>query len=99
MSGTAGAVRKPLSTRISSQIQPSLPGMCAVSAAVELLATTSGIEARGAIFTRREVAEFLLDLARYTPNRPLHELRLLEPSFGGGDFLLPAVERLLAAWK
>jgi hypothetical protein len=26
-------------------------------------------------------------------------MRLLEPSFGGGDFLLPIIGRLLAAWR
>lgn len=57
-----------------------------------------GIEERGAIFTRREVADFILDLAGYRADRPLHLQRLLEPSFGGGDFLLPAIERLLAAY-
>lgn len=54
---------------------------------------------RGAVFTRREVVEFILDLAGYTVDRPLHQLRLLEPSFGNGDFLLPIVERLLAAYE
>ncbi len=57
-----------------------------------------GIEARGAIFTRREVVDFILDLAGYRADRPLHQQRLLEPSFGGGDFLLPAIERLLIAY-
>lgn len=56
-------------------------------------------EARGAVFTRREVVEFILDLAGYTAQRSLHELRLLEPACGSGDFLLPAVERLLKAWQ
>lgn len=79
--------------------QPSLPGLCPISQAVEILATSGGIEARGAIFTRREVVEFLLDLCGYTSDRPLHTLKLLEPSFGGGDFLLPAIERLLTAWS
>lgn len=79
--------------------QPSLPGLCPVAQAVEILATGAGIEARGAIFTRREIVDFLLDLCGYQADRPLHKLRLLEPSFGGGDFLLPAVERLLAAWQ
>ena len=79
--------------------QQSLPGLCAITQAVEILATKGGIEARGAIFTRREVVEFLLDLCGYSSDRPLHTLKLLEPSFGGGDFLLPAVERLLTAWK
>jgi type I restriction-modification system DNA methylase subunit len=71
----------------------------AALAAVEVLASQGGVEARGAVFTRREVVDFILDLAGYTPDKPLHEMRLLEPSFGGGDFLLPTVERLLAAWR
>ena len=79
--------------------QQSLPGLCPITQAVEVLAISGGIEARGAIFTRREVVEFLLDLCGYTPDRPLHTLRLLEPSFGGGDFLLPAIERLVTVWK
>jgi hypothetical protein len=53
---------------------------------------------RGAVNTRREVAEFILDLCGYTTSQPLHKLRFLEPSFGNGDFLVPAVERLLQAW-
>ena len=52
---------------------------------------------RGAIFTRPEVVDFMLDLIGYTPDRPLWQFRLLEPSFGGGEFLLRAVERLLEA--
>jgi len=59
----------------------------------------AGHEERGAVFTRREVVDFMLDLAGYTVDRPLHNFRLLEPCFGGGDFLLPAVERLLEAYK
>lgn len=78
--------------------QPSLLDLCAVRNAVDTVAN-AGIEARGAIFTRREVVDFLLDLTGYTPTSPLLRMRLLEPAFGGGDFLLPAVERLLAAWK
>lgn len=74
------------------------PELCPISAAVDALAEAS-IEARGAIFTRREVVDFILDLAGYVPAVPLYRRRLLEPSFGGGDFLLPAVGRLLAAWK
>lgn len=55
--------------------------------------------ARGAIFTRSEVVDFILDLAGYTEDQLLHEKRLLEPSFGGGDFLLPIIQRLLSAWR
>lgn len=79
--------------------QPSLLGMCPIAEAVERLAHDSDGDERGAVFTRREVVDFILDLAGYTPDRPLHNMRLLEPSFGGGEFLLAAVERLLAAFQ
>ena len=75
--------------------QLALPGMCTVRHAIERMASESRIEERGAIYTRREVVEFILDLVGYTVDRPLAEYRLLEPSFGAGDFLLPALERLL----
>lgn len=78
--------------------QPALPGFCRLADAVEGLAS-AGIEERGAIFTRREVVEFILDLVGYTSDMPLHRQRLLEPSFGGGDFLLAAVERLLVSYR
>jgi len=77
--------------------QPTLPAFCDLAEAVEVLAS-SGIEERGAIFTRPEVVEFILDLVGYTPEKPLHQKRLLEPSFGGGDFLFAAVRRLLDAY-
>jgi len=70
-----------------------------VLAALEKLSASTGTESRGAVFTRAEVVEFILDLAGYTEEQPLHEKRLLEPSFGGGDFLLPAIGRLLTAWR
>ncbi len=70
-----------------------------VDAAVEKLSADSSAESNGAIFTRPEVVDFIMDLAGYTEDEPLHEKRLLEPSFGGGDFLIPAVRRLLAAWR
>ncbi|MDZ4814598.1 MAG: Eco57I restriction-modification methylase domain-containing protein [Pseudomonadota bacterium] len=57
-----------------------------------------GDTGRGAIFTRPEVVTTILDLSGYTADRPLHQLRLLEPAFGDGDFLRPAVERLLSAY-
>ncbi|MFN0105128.1 MAG: Eco57I restriction-modification methylase domain-containing protein [Bryobacteraceae bacterium] len=69
-----------------------------MAAAVDELAN-AGCEARGAIFTRREVVDFILDLVRYTADRPIHRLNLLEPSFGEGDFLLPVIERLVEAWR
>ena len=73
--------------------------MCRVADAVEALATAGSVDERGAIFTRREVVDFVLDLSGYTVDKPLHTLRLLEPSFGAGDFLIPVIERLLLAWK
>lgn len=79
--------------------QPSPTDICPVTAAFDELAHAGGVEARGAIFTRREVVDFLLDLTGYTVDQPLHERRLLEPSFGEGDFLLPTIDRLLTAWK
>lgn len=59
----------------------------------------SGTEERGAVYTRREVVDFILDLAGYTADKPLHRLRVLEPCFGGGAFLLALVERLIAAFR
>ena len=79
----------------SLTLQPALPGFCLVKEAVETLAAAGGIEERGAIFTRREVVDFILDLVGYTSDQPLTDRRLLEPSFGEGDFLLPVVARLL----
>jgi len=58
-----------------------------------------GETGRGAVFTRPEVVAALLDLAGYTTARPLHTWRILEPSFGAGDFLLTAVDRLLMAFS
>ncbi len=71
--------------------------MCSVEMAVSTL-STAGVEQRGAVFTRREVADFILDLTGYTAASRLMQMRLLEPSFGDGDFLLPAIERLLDHW-
>lgn len=70
----------------------------AVTSALETL-SAAGVEERGAVFTQREVVEFILDLVGYTSPQPLHKRRILEPAFGNGDFLIAAVERLLSAWK
>lgn len=78
--------------------QAHLPGMAPYVDALKAL-EEAGVEERGAVFTRREVVEFILDLVGYTSERPLHRFRLLEPSCGDGNFLLVAVERLLRAWK
>ena len=66
--------------------------------AVQQLAE-SGVEERGAVFTKREVVEFILDLTGYTTSGALQKKRLFEPSFGEGAFLLVAVERLLESYR
>jgi hypothetical protein len=81
---------------LSSQI--ALPGFCQVEEAVASMAA-AGVEARGAIFTRREVVDFILDLVGYAADQPLHRRRLLEPSMGQGDFLLPVIDRLFIAYR
>ncbi len=63
------------------------------------LMSKSGADDRGAIYTRREVVDFLLDLIAYTQDKPLYESSLLEPSFGEGDFLIPAIQRLIDSYK
>ena len=63
------------------------------------LLSEAGIEERGAVFTNPEVVHFMLDLVGYTADRDLTVLRILEPSFGDGDFLLPIIDRLLASWR
>lgn len=49
----------------------------------------------GEVFTRRWVADLILDLVGYTADRDLAEMRALEPSCGGGAFLSPMVDRLM----
>lgn len=68
-----------------------------IEAAISSMAE-HGEAGRGAVFTRPEVATAILDLCGYHGDRPLHRMRLLEPSFGAGDFLLCAVQRLWTAF-
>ena len=79
--------------------QSALPGFCPIEDAVHDLAHGSGVEERGAVFTRREVVDFVLDLVGYTVCEPLCGYTVLEPSFGAGDFLFPIIDRLLAVRK
>jgi len=53
---------------------------------------------RGAVYTRPETVDFILNLVGYLPDKPLHRYTLLEPSFGSGGFLVRAVERLLQSY-
>ena len=54
-------------------------------------------ETHGVVLTKPHVVNLILDLARYTSERQLASMRILEPACGTGAFLVPAVERLLAA--
>lgn len=81
-------------SRPNYRTQELFPAVAFVGAAVERMKSASGSE-RGAVFTKAEVVDFMLDLIGYTSDRPLWKFRLLEPSFGGGEFLLRAVERVL----
>jgi len=69
-----------------------------VTSAIQQLSGASGASL-GAVFTRPEVVEFILDLSGYTADLPLQHKRILEPSFGGGDFLFAIIRRLLSAWR
>ncbi|MFI4957370.1 MAG: Eco57I restriction-modification methylase domain-containing protein [Gammaproteobacteria bacterium] len=64
----------------------------------QVLLDQERISVDGAVFTRPEVVDFILDLSGYTGDLPLHKMRILEPSFGEGSFLLPIIRRLLTAW-
>ncbi len=70
----------------------------AVNAAVEALAEARADE-RGSVFTRREVVDFILDVAGYTDGEDLSTRRILEPSFGAGEFVAATTERLLASYS
>ncbi len=54
---------------------------------------------RGAIYTRRDVVEFILDMAGYTEDQPLYSKHILEPSCGEGDFLRVIVKRLINSYR
>ncbi len=57
------------------------------------------MEERGAIYTKEEVVAFMLDLIGYRADEDLTRFRILEPSFGDGDFLVPIVERLMCSYR
>lgn len=72
---------------------------CPAMVAAKILAKEGGREARGAFSTRIEIVNFILDLAGYTADKLLHELRVLEPSCGTGSFLFAIIERLVTSWQ
>lgn len=60
--------------------------------------STADTTTRGAVFTKAEIVEFILDLVGYTEDLPLATLRLLEPAAGHADFLVPAINRLVRSF-
>tara|TARA_Y100000590_G_scaffold446052_1_gene579022 strand:+ start:14184 stop:15890 length:1707 start_codon:yes stop_codon:yes gene_type:complete len=69
----------------------------AINKAILKLAEMESAE-RGEIFTRSEVVEFILDLSGYMTTKQLWKSTILEPSFGGGDFLKEITKRLLKSY-
>lgn len=67
----------------------------AVALAVKELSEEGSTEELGAVFTRLEVVQGILDLCQYRSEHDLVNLRLLEPSAGSGEFLFEAISRLL----
>ena len=54
---------------------------------------TSGVP-HGDVFTRHEVVAYMLDMLKYTSDRNLSDVRILEPSCGNGEFLFEIISRL-----
>ncbi|WP_239336425.1 Eco57I restriction-modification methylase domain-containing protein [Frankia sp. CiP3] len=51
----------------------------------------------GEVFTRRWIVELILDWVGYTPDKDLTSAVIVEPACGGGAFIGPIVERLIAS--
>ena len=64
-----------------------------IQAVLDHLAEARGAEP-GAVFTKREVVEFVLNLASYRAEEDLAHAALLKLSCGRGDLLLIAVKAL-----
>ena len=67
----------------------------AVSPAAEAFGAGRAGE-RGAVYTKPDVVEFVLGLGGLDDPATIREGRILEPSCGRGDFVVPIVRRLLA---
>lgn len=80
-------------------LDPPLEDFCDAAEVTERLAVNSNSLDRGAIYTRSEIANFILDLVGYDTQAPLLLRRILEPAFGEGDFFINIVERLLSVAK
>lgn len=69
-----------------------------VAAALSELARQGDVNQRGAVYTNASVVDAILQLVGYTQSADLPGMRVLEPAFGGGDFLFALVDRLLASY-
>lgn len=56
-------------------------------------------EPHGDVFTSPRVVSFMLDLIGYTSDKDLSAYKVLEPSFGYGDFLIEIQNRLIQSAK
>ena len=63
-----------------------------------MLAPADGGSA-GVVYTKTWMVELILDLSGYTADKPLFELRIVEPSAGDGAFLVGIVRRLSDSCK
>lgn len=63
------------------------------------LPTPINHESKGVVYTKRWVAELLLDLAGYRSNRNLVDSLAIEPAAGNGAFLGPMIKVLLASCR
>ena len=70
-----------------------------IEKAVEEMASTSSVQQRGAVFTNEGTVREILNLCQYTTENTLSDVKLLEPSFGNGDFLIPVIHRLLRSMR
>jgi hypothetical protein len=66
---------------------------------VDTLSHTPINTSYGAIFTKKSIVKYILDLVGYTEEKKLYELRILEPAFGGGEFLVEVIYRLINSCK
>lgn len=55
-------------------------------------------QAKGVVYTKRWVVDWMLDMLGYIPDADIGRKTLIEPACGCGAFLLPIVERL-CIWK
>lgn len=55
-------------------------------------------EERGAIYTKPQIVEYMLDLAGFTCEKELYRFQTLEPSCGSGEFILAIARRVIVSY-